>query len=65
MSLRKRFCVALSWLDLHEPDCEHCAAQDCVGLTIGRRLKELNEHAQRSEERNLTGEVRTPGNDAA
>lgn len=46
MSYRRYFCIALEYLKLHSPDCEHCSVQDCVGVAM-RRLKELNEHAQR------------------
>jgi hypothetical protein len=57
--------VALSWLKLHHPHCDHCAAQDCRGLTIGRRLRELNEQAQRTHERNAAGKLSTTDKDAA
>lgn len=57
VSFRSRMCLALSWLKLHDPDCEHCAAQDCVGLTIGRRLRELNEHTQPRYQQDSDGEV--------
>lgn len=46
MSYRRYVCAALELLKLHTPDCEHCSVQDCVGVAM-RRLKELNEHAQR------------------
>jgi hypothetical protein len=65
MSLRKNICVVLSWLNLHAPDCEHCAAHDCVGLTISRRLRELKEQAERGDQHDIATTVRIAGNDAA
>jgi hypothetical protein len=65
VSFRRHACVALSWLKLHHPHCDHCAAQDCRGLTIGRRLRELNEQAQRTHERNAAGKLSTTDKDAA
>jgi hypothetical protein len=65
VSLRKNVCVVLSWLNLHAPDCEHCAAPDCVGLIISTRLRELNEHAERGDQHEIATTVRISGNDAA
>jgi hypothetical protein len=65
MSLRRNVCAVLSWLNLHKPDCDHCAAEDCTGLTIGRRLRELNEPAQRGKAETVARTVRSSGNDAA
>ena len=64
MSLRRRLCVALAFFNLHRPDCEHCGVQNCTGIAI-RRLRELNEHAQRLSQQKSGGEVQSPEDDAA
>lgn len=64
MSLRRHFCVALAFLDLHRPDCEHCAVQDCMGVAM-RRLRDLNEHAQRMYQEKSQAEGEKKGSDAA
>jgi hypothetical protein len=64
MSLRRHFCAVLSFLNLHSPDCEHCAVQDCVRGAM-RRLRELNEHAQRIREQKLHVETEKTENNAA
>jgi predicted metal-binding protein len=64
MSLRRHFCAALSFLNLHSPDCEHCAVQDCMRGAM-RRLRELNEHAQRIREQKLQVETGKTENNAA
>lgn len=64
MSLRRHLCAALTYFNLHRPDCEHCSVQDCVGIAI-RRLRELNEHAQQVSRPKSHGDVTRPEDDAA
>lgn len=64
MSLRRHLCAALAFFSLHRPDCEHCAVQDCMGAAM-RRLRDLNEHAQRLCEQKSHGEVNKNDSDAA
>ena len=64
MSLRRRVCSVLRILQLHSPECVHCAPRLCEGLIIGRRLRELNEHAQWTD-KNPDKVVETCGNNAA
>jgi hypothetical protein len=46
VSLRWYVCASLEFLKFHSPDCDDCSVQDCMGVAM-RRLKELNEHAER------------------
>jgi hypothetical protein len=64
VSFKSRFCLALSLLNLHDPDCKHCAVQNCMGIAM-RRLKDLNEHAQRMCQQKTHGEDKKNDSDAA
>lgn len=35
-------CFLLSFLKLHQPDCDYCRARKTCGLDMKRRLEELN-----------------------
>lgn len=53
MSFRRSLCVALAFMKLHRRDCDHCCVDDCMGIVM-RRLRELNEDAQRmSQEKTI------------
>lgn len=45
----------LSLWNRHDPDCEGCAVQNCMVAAM-RRLRELNEPAQRMRRQNSGGE---------
>ena len=64
MSVRQHLCVALAFLNLHRPDCEHCGAQNCMGIAM-RRLRELNEHAERMSRQESQGAAQSSEDDAA
>jgi len=64
MSFRRHLCAALAYFSLRRPDCEHCSVQDCMGIAM-RRLRELNEHAQRVSRQRLQREMTRPEDDAA
>jgi predicted metal-binding protein len=64
MSLRSYFCVALALVNLHSPDCQHCAVQDCMRGAM-RRLRELNEHAQRIREQKSQEQTKKTDDNAA
>src|SRR5664279_763853 len=40
-TVRRRICELLSFLRLHNPDCEHCNASQTRGDEIRQRLEEL------------------------
>ena len=42
MNLSPRICHLLSFLKIHKPDCEHCAARLTCGAELRKRLQELN-----------------------
>ena len=56
MSFRWHLCVALAFLNLPKPNCDNCAAEDCLGLALRRRLRELREDAGRSKQNSARGE---------
>ena len=41
MNLRVRMCYLLSLLRIHQPDCEHCNADQTCGEQMRKRLEEL------------------------
>jgi hypothetical protein len=44
MILRRYLCSALSFLRIHQPDCEHCNdLRKCWGDDLRKRLEELRE----------------------
>ena len=51
-------CRLLSFLKLHQPDCDLCKARETCGLDMRRRLEELNSRTlPNSRRREARGEV--------
>ena len=51
-------CYLLSFLKLHQPDCDYCRARETCGLDMRKRLEELNGRMRpNSLKKDVCGEV--------
>ena len=52
LNFKPRICQVLSFLRLHNPDCERCTTSLTCGIDLRKRLEELNGQMQTSSHEN-------------